>query len=61
MILDNTEITDRIYDTLMGNKQWPQIKTDEIGYCWIDNRRGEIHFEYAEKIIILTVKSKNIE
>ena len=58
--LDNSEITNRIYDTLMQNKQWPNLLLDDIDEQWSDANKGEITFEYMNHKVKITIESESI-
>ena len=55
--LDNTEITDRVYDTLFKNKQWPQLNIEDMTEQYTDSRKGVIRFMYRNKSITIRIES----
>lgn len=61
MTLDNSEITDRIYDTIMKNDQWPHVMVDDIESQFVDSHKGYIEMNYGNKIVEIRITSKNIE
>lgn len=40
------DITDIVYDTLMENKQWPQLDIDKVDDPEVDSKDGLIKFTY---------------
>ncbi len=60
-MLDNTEITNRVYDTLVNNKDWPQLIIDEIIDPETDASNGIIVFEYLGNKITINVLSEELE
>lgn len=60
-MLDNAEITNILYDTLMENKQWPQLQLCELFEQEIVSGDGKIRFEYLGLSVELTVTSKPLD
>jgi hypothetical protein len=60
MTLDNSEITARLYDTIMKNPQWPHIFVDDIEDQFVDSRKGYIEMNYGNKIVEIRVMSREI-
>ena len=61
--LDNSEITNRIYDTLLENKQWPQLLIDDITEQQMEiynSGEGVIEFEYMNHKVKITIESELI-
>jgi len=65
--LDNKEITDRIYDTLMKNEQWPQLLIDDISEQFVSSYNGcdrsstgYIEFEYMNHKVKIKINSELI-
>ena len=58
--LDNTEITNRLYDTLFKNKQWPQMNLDDMVEQFVDAPKGYIEFVYMNHKVKIKVMSELI-
>ena len=44
----NKEITDILYDTLMGNKQHEQLNLDKVENPEVNRKQGWITFDYED-------------
>lgn len=53
--MDKKEITDIIYDTLMGNTDYDQIKTSMVQNQECSAANGNITFKYGNKLVTLLV------
>jgi len=53
------EITDIVYDTLMQNKQHPQLDLGIVENQEVDNKEGLITFEYEDIWVGIVVKTKD--
>lgn len=54
--MDNNEMINIIYDTLMNNKQYPQFNSNLVNDCYIDNDKNRIFFTYNGKAYYLTME-----
>jgi len=59
--VDNKEITNRIYDTLLKNKLFPQILIKDIEEQFVEASKGEISFEYLGSVVKIKITSNKIE
>jgi hypothetical protein len=59
-MINNAEIMNRIYDTLMENTNmgasYPKFLNDNIHNQFVDAREGQMYFEYLGKAYYLTLK-----
>lgn len=55
--MNNRELTDTIYDTLMQNKQHKQLDIDKIENPVVERKRGWITFDYEDNIVMLNITS----
>ena len=53
--MDNKEITDIVYDTLMQNKQHEQLNLDKVEDPVVDRKRGWITFDYEDVIVYVNI------
>ena len=53
--MDNKEITDIIYDTLMQNKQHKQLDLDKVENPIVERKRGWITFDYEDKTVFMNI------
>jgi hypothetical protein len=61
LMINNNEIMDRIYDTLMentvdGNPLYPKFLDDNVSNQFVDAREGQMYFEYQGKAYYLILK-----
>lgn len=53
--MDNKEITDVLYDTLMQNKQHEQLDLDKVENPVVERKRGWITFNYEDVIVCVNI------
>jgi len=53
--MDNKEITDVIYDTLMRNKQHEQLNLDKVENPVVEREHGWITFDYEDVIVYINI------
>lgn len=53
--MDNKEITDIVYDTLMQNKQHEQLNLDKVEDPVVDRKRGWITFDYEDVVVFVDI------
>ena len=61
MKYDNEEITNIIYDTLMKNKQWPQLQVDIVEGQFVEAEKGYISFEYYGQLVKISIETQELE
>lgn len=62
---DVSEVTNQIYDTLMGNVGMSQYHTpfplEKVGFCEVEARIGYIHFQLGALEYEVKVTAKNLK
>ena len=56
--MDNKEMTDILYDTLMQNKQHEQLNLDKVENPVVDRKRGWITFDYDGEVVFVNVSNR---
>lgn len=54
--MNQQEITDIVYDTLMQNRQHPQLDLSIVDNQEVDKKGGVIFFEYEDVIVRIDVE-----
>jgi hypothetical protein len=53
--MDDKEMTDVIYDTLMQNKQHEQLDLNKVEDPKCERKRGWITFDYGDRIVYINL------